>query len=306
MFLYFPVRGTDGAVCGSVRYADAKATVSLTVPADCYLFSGDRPVPVTPGLPIPCPAPDALIGVRDSAAVLFGAAPGVRKTAADYYALLSPIRTMQAKLPPEDPPESPESHADSPDPTPEMNQIHTTMTPELHTIPFVPFDTRQAFAQEEEPPMTVRARAVLAALEARDVPKTVHNVDNLVDNSAESAVESVQKRDILAEEARWRYDGAYLRDAGTDALLDWSGDGGAVGIRLFPRVFPGAEWRFVARDGTLPHFEGTWQYGSERIRILAVRGEAAPTPPPGLSGFTRYLKNDGAGYWVRLLPMGKA
>ena len=336
MFLYFPLRGTDGATLGSVRYADGKATVSLSRAASCTLFSGETLIPVTPGEPVRCPAPDALLGTQNGAVTVFGAAPGNRKTAAAYFAMLSRFHTMQASNPvdtaPEpakDLPKTPADPAETAASGSDMSQIRTgkpesktdaavpewvqDATPWVWTNevpsapgskpalepserPFLPLETRHVLACETEPPMVRRAREMLAALAVRSdlpVPKTVHNVDNSVDNSADSAFDLVQKGDRLRNS-----------DA-TDALLGWQDGGGAVGVTLFGRIFPGAKWRFVAADGVLPHFEGTWEHGSERIRILAVRGEAAPTPPPGLSGFTRYLKNDGVGYWVRLIPMGK-
>ena len=90
-----------------------------------------------------------------------------------------------------------------------------------------------------------------------------------------------------------------------DPLLWQRDDSRLPRIDLFPNIFPGAQWRFVADDGVMPHYEGTWSHGGERIRILAVRGTYDREPPRGLKGYTRYLRTDGAGYWVRLLPLGR-
>ena len=75
----------------------------------------------------------------------------------------------------------------------------------------------------------------------------------------------------------------------------------AGGIDLFPQVFARARWRYVDGADVLPHYEGLWiRPDGERVRILAVRGRAAPRPPRALTGFTRYLRGaDGNGYWVR-------
>lgn len=76
------------------------------------------------------------------------------------------------------------------------------------------------------------------------------------------------------------------------------------GIDLFPQQFPGARWRYRNGADVLPHFEGTWRSETgETLRILAVRGRAAPRPPRTLPGFTRYLRDrDGFGYWVKITP----
>lgn len=74
------------------------------------------------------------------------------------------------------------------------------------------------------------------------------------------------------------------------------------GIDLFPQRFPGARWRYVNGANVLPHYEGTWRSETgETVRILAVRGKAAPRPPRTLPGFSGYLRDpDGFGYWVKL------
>ena len=73
------------------------------------------------------------------------------------------------------------------------------------------------------------------------------------------------------------------------------------GIDLFPQQFPGARWRYVDGADVLPHYEGTWRSENGAVRILAVRGRAAPRPPRALPGFTRYLRDrDGFGYWVKI------
>ena len=79
------------------------------------------------------------------------------------------------------------------------------------------------------------------------------------------------------------------------------------GINLFPQTFPGARWRYVDGADVLPHFEGTWtQPGGGTVRILAVRGRAAPRPPRTLVGFSRFLRDrDGLGYWIRIVPTGR-
>lgn len=76
------------------------------------------------------------------------------------------------------------------------------------------------------------------------------------------------------------------------------------GIDLFPQTFPGARWRYVDGTDVLPHYEGIWtQPGGTSVKILAVRGRAAPRPPRTLYGFSRYLRDrDGAGYWIRIVP----
>ncbi len=78
-----------------------------------------------------------------------------------------------------------------------------------------------------------------------------------------------------------------------------------IGIDLFPQAFPGAKWRFVDGPDVLPHYEGMWDGPGGAVRILAVRGRAAPRPPRALVGFTRFLRgSDGAGYWIRRIPIG--
>ena len=76
----------------------------------------------------------------------------------------------------------------------------------------------------------------------------------------------------------------------------------AGGIDLFPQAFARARWRYVDGADILPHYEGLWiGPNGERVRILAVRGRAAPRPPRALPGFTRYLMgSDGQGYWIRV------
>lgn len=293
MFFYFPVKRSDGAVTGSVRVENGRATLTLSRPLDASftLFADGAPQPIRPDEPVPCSAPRALLGVQNGSVCAFGTAPGERSTASEFFAKLSQINTKKAEIRPEFPvqrPAEPASSAEEPD---ENGAILSHMEE----------DDSDSTAKS---PIDSRAKAVFRAITAlhpgeetpapfAEVLKTVHNGDNSVDNSPKEPMPRVQKEDKPVE------------TDGTDALLGWTPEAAyPKRIDLFPRIFPGAVWRFVAQDGALPHFEGLWQHGGERIRILAVRGAHADTPPQGLSGFTRYLRADGAGYWVRLIPMG--
>lgn len=73
-------------------------------------------------------------------------------------------------------------------------------------------------------------------------------------------------------------------------------------IELFPQMLPGVRFRYVDGAEVLPHYEGTYRRpDGKSVRVLAVRGHAAPRPPRALSGFSRYLRAaDGSGYWIRV------
>ena len=302
MFVYFPVKRADGTAAGSVRAEQGRTVLTLSQPtaSDCWLFSDTTPQPIAPDTPAICGAPKALLGVQNGKVVLFGTAPGVTVTAGELYASLSrnyPKKTevkekyaaktglSLGKIEKAGAIYSQEEEAPAPEPDAQSEPVLDDNSP---------LSAPNMTEMTEDSPMIARAKAVYAALEAlhpqsytiKDEPKKVHS-------GTSSAVNAVQNEDSIEK-------------GGTDALLRVSGSESTPrGIDLFPRVFPGASWQFVAQDGMLPHFEGIWQHGGERIRILAVRGAYGPTPPPGLSGFTRYLRSDGAGYWVRLLPLGR-
>lgn len=294
MFFYFPIKRPDGTVTGSVRVENGRATLTLSRPIDASftLFADGAPQSIRPDEPVPCNAPRALLGVQNGSVCAFGSAPGERASAGAFFAELSQINTKKAEIRSEFSVQSPVESAPIASEPPEIGADLSQNAKEESVV-------------EAKSPIDSRAQAVFRAITAlhpgeeppppfAEVLKTVHNGDNSVDNSLDKPINWVQKKDKEVE------------SDGTSALLDWTPEEGyPKRIDLFPRVFPGAEWKFVARDGALPHFEGLWQHGGERIRILAVRGTYDSTPPRGLSGFTRFLRADGAGYWVRLLPLGK-
>ena len=305
MFFYFPIKQPDGTVAGSVRAEHGRATLLLRRPieAECTLFADGRQIPILQGAPVPADRPEALLGWKDGRTVLFGVAPGVRADSAEYAAKLSQNRTKSERIP--------TVSVGSPEASLPKTSVEAKAVPEFGVnLSHIAEKTSSGsgFAQtteEAEDPTVLRAIEVFRTLETLHpskalqppadsdaIPKTVHNVDNSVDNLAAERDSLVRKRD------------EFVRTDGTDALLGIRHDDANLPkLDLFPRIFPGATWRFVAQDGFLPHFEGIWQHGGERLKILAVRGTYAAQPPKGLSGFTRYLKTDGAGYWVRILPM---
>lgn len=159
-----------------------------------------------------------------------------------------------------------------------------------------------------------RAESVYSRLETVHPPMRHADVDNMVqkvDNpteqeafapSDEAAVPKDTEAGLLetasVQTADWREEAERImqtaRSGGTAAHTER--------LVILPNAFPNARWTFVARQGYLPHYEGVWQNGTERVRILAVRAPYAPRPPRGLQGFTRHVQDEDGGFWVRLLP----
>lgn len=335
MFFYFPLKQKNGGVAGRVRIEDGKATFSLTHPSDAeaYLLSGDSVLPIRENEPIPVASAEALIGVENGDVAFFGRAPGSSCSSEQLLYKLSQKRTLLKKTisgstVSED--EIAEKFAGE-----EAVQENTSAFLSHNDVPF---RSKQASDSDELSPLYVYVRSLFARLEdlrpENDVsaPFSVHNVDNSVDESSRLSIDMVQKEDVFAsaslnapfsvpDAAAETTDAPptnepFAQAAATDdadasvsehaQLLQWERDDSFLPkIDLFPTIFPNARWRFVARDGVPPHYEGIWSHNGERIRILAVRGAYDTQPPKGLSGFTRFLRADGAGYWVRLLPIGR-
>ena len=328
MWIYFPVKRTDGTAAGSVRAENGRTTLTILCPTEAAftVFTAGKPLSVRPGESVPCAEPEAALGVLDGRVIFFGAAPQNKKPAEAYYAELSRIRTRKAESAAEQTAKSEKTvqkESETPstvreygpnmpqvssnygtetgqkDEEPEQKQTEESVLRENDIIAGNADSKRSEWdLTDAESPILQRAKAVYAEIETlnpppvftNDIPETGHSEAK----TAQSGFDEPYNRDEKG-----------IKD-GTEALLRATeGNAELWNIDLFPRIFPGAKWRFVARDGVLPHFEGLWQHGGERVRILAVRGAYGLTPPPGLSGFTRYLRSDGAGYWVRILPLGK-
>ncbi len=340
MFFYFPVKQTDGAVIGRVRAENGRAVLTLSRPvqADFSLFADGNPIPLLPDQSVNANTIEGLIGLKDGAIVCSGTMPGSSLTPKRMMQVISRIHTKQsnqstgfAKEEPSNRKESAQNPQIEPNSAGQAAQDGVFFSQDETGNRANAFDTNP-FSENPysepinwENPLTLRAQSVFSRLTGRSgsaqendysVPKTVHNVDKLVDNSPTLSQNMNQKQDSfgnpIGRTAPNKGDSVSApsqngSESGerADPLLGWRG-APLQRITLFPRIFPGATWRFVADDGIVPHFEGTWQHGGERIRILAVRGTYAPQPPEGLSGFTRYLRADGAGYWVRLISLGRA
>ena len=336
MFFYFPIKHKNGTVVGRVCVQNGRASFSLSRPidADATLFADGRQLPLRPGDSAPASVPEGLLGTKDGAFVYGGVAPGSEATTGELLYRLSQNHPRIKENKP--------NHAEA---ISETDEILSTNSDNLQvfaadvsdTVEKKPTEdanffsngvnmsqskeeseTRSSFAYSAENPIISRANSVFSRLEARrsdpneaskSIPNSGHIVDNPVDNVDNKTVFSVQNRDISGNVSTDRPslpremqsdDAAY--DVAKPLLCVQHEE--ASPIRLFPLIFPGAVWRAV-NDGGRTRFEGLWQYHGERVRILAVRGAYAPEPPKGLSGYTRYLRQDGAGYWVRLLPMGR-
>lgn len=297
MFFYFPVKSTDGTVVGSIRAEHGKATLLLRRPidAECFLFADGRSQSIRPDEAVPADRPEALLGIRHGKTVLFGSGAGVRKSSSDYLAILSRNRTKIVEQAATIRESESRIREDSPQASAVLGVNISQASEPMH-----PSEPEES---PNEDPTETRAKSVFSRLEAllpykpesadgeeefgQSVLKSVHASHP----SSESFSDMVQKEDVS------------VGSTGTDALFRVShSDAGLPKIELFSRIFPGATWRFVAKDASFPHFEGHWEHGGEHLLILAVRGTYAPQPPKGLSGFTRFLRSDGAGYWVRILP----
>ena len=339
MFFYFPVKQTDGTVIGRVRAENGRAVLTLSHPiqADFSLFADGNPVPLLPDQSVLANVPEGLIGLKDGEIVCSGTTPSSSLSPRQMQQVLSQIRTSKSNQSTEFAKEEPSKQKETTQPLQnEPNFVGNVIqdgaffSQDREDLRSDAFDTNPIWEQlpsepmNRENPLYLRAKSVFSRLMRRSDsneendslgPKTVHNVDKLVDNSSEIFQHMNQKQDTpMYSDGRTvpnRQDTASAapQNGGnsggrSDPLLGWRGTP-LQRITLFPRIFPGATWRFVADDGIVPHFEGTWQHSGERIRILAVRGTYAPQPPEGLSGFTRYLRADGAGYWVRLISLGR-
>ena len=195
MFFYFPIKQPDGTVAGSVRAEHGRATLLLRRPieAECTLFADGRQIPILQGAPVPADRPEALLGWKDGRTVLFGVAPGVRADSAEYAAKLSQNRTKSERIP--------TVSVGSPEASLPKTSVETKAVPEFGVnLSHIAEKTSSGsgFAQtteEAEDPTVLRAIEVFRTLETLHpskapqppadsdaIPKTVHNVDNSVDN----------------------------------------------------------------------------------------------------------------------------
>lgn len=336
MFFYFPVKQPDGAVLGRVRVENGRAALTLfrPHPAEATLFADGRALPIRPDEAVPALMPEGVIGVANGRLAYFGLAPGAGVTPEQ---LLFRLSQNQPRIP-EEPTVPAPSPANPPDPSPAEPPAPAPAPQE----PPAESDEQATILHQEEPPaaaesdtpepsaqsgefaeesMYMYALSVFSRLLALDpdpaddaeaIPKKGYAVDNPVDNVDNTAEIMGQIKDKRPD---WMQKAIAAAHAGHDKMHEETGDpalcalsNAASGARrpvLFARIFPGASWRFVADGPYPPHYEGDWSHGGKRFRILAVRGAYAKQPPQGLRGFTRYLRGESGGYWVRLIPFGK-
>ena len=158
-------------------------------------------------------------------------------------------------------------------------------------------------------PVDLSQNSTIEAEEPAEPPaKTEESADELSQNST---IEVEEPADSVSDTAHATAEFALLLERADAFYAQFENDMVQKedtevngGIDLFPQQFPGARWRYVSGAGVTAHYEGTWRSErGETLRILAVRGRAAPRPPRTLPGFTRYLRDrDGFGYWVRITP----
>ena len=339
MFFYFPIKHKNGTVVGRVCVQNGRATFSLSRPidAEATLFADGRQLPLRPGDSAPAAVPEGLLGTKDGALVYGGVAPGSGVTTSELLYRLSqnnpnhvkcePMTAQKAEeIPSVEPPAAPDSVPDrqtaEPVSAPQIQDTDKSGAKMSHDKKSG--DSVPTFADFAENPIVYRAKSVFSRLEARhpmpatetiSIPISGQTVDNPVDTVDNTEDFSVQNRDISAcsPSDRTGFSSAAKTDVAYEDAVPYDVAAPLLHvrheqtapIRLFPAIFPGAVWRAV-QDGDRTRFEGLWQHRGERVRILAVRGAYTPEPPKGLSGYTRYLKQDGVGYWVRLLPMGRS
>ncbi len=266
MLSYWILRDAEGRAIGLARCENGQISLQLHVPteADWTLFSDTDAVPLAADGTAMLPDANALLGVRNGRTVAFGGAR-TAKPAACYRMRLSQICTKQ---------EEPQMEAAMPEQSEEP--VEAASEPE-----------------RTEPCEEAKKPAEPAVSEGESLPDTV-------DDSAERAAQF----SLLLEHASAFYAQFDTPSvANVDNMVQKEDNSeNAGGIDLFPQAFARARWRYVDGTDILPHYEGLWiGPNGERVRILAVRGRAAPRPPRALPGFTRYLKgSDGQGYWIRV------
>lgn len=272
MLCYWILRRPDKSPAGLVRVENDRVTLRLSaeVPGSFTLFSAAAAVPIEPERETKLFGAVALLGTENGRATCFAAAEHAAPLA-QYLKRLSQICTKKAEP--------------TGGPTPE------------------PAKAASAPPEPEEPSQnsTINAEKTESAGDSNE------NISQIDTNKTDSVSDTARETEAFSALLR-RADAfyaAYEQIEPTDAEENMvqKEDNMGGGIDLFPQQFPGAHWRYVDGADVLPHYEGTWTQGDgEAVRILAVRGRAAPRPPRQLTGFSRYLRDrDGLGYWVKVV-----
>ena len=276
MLRYWILRRPDGTPAGLVRAENDRALLTLNAPVEgrFTLFSASDAMPVTPQCEVRLSHPCALLGTDGDRVTCFAAAPDADPLSCylDRLSRNCTNKSENAAEPAADP-------ATSEEPVPvldDLSQNNTMVSEEGTEIP-----------DESEEPVSILSH---------DGPVTEQPEPNSISDTAHDTAEFA----LLLQRA----DAFYARFDSLDAsnMVQKEDIRSEGGIDLFPQQFPGARWRYVDGADVASHYVGTWR--SERgdsLRILAVRGRAAPRPPRTLSGFTTYLRGrDGLGYWVKV------
>ncbi len=272
MLCYWILRRPDKSPVGLVRVQNDRVTLRLSaeVPGSFTLFSAADAVPIEPERETELFGAVALLGTENGRATCFAAAEHAAPLA-QYLKRLSQICTKKAEP----------AKAEEPEPT------------------------RAAAAPPE--PEELSQNSTIYAENTENTGNTIENISQINTNKTDSVSDTTRETEAFSELLR-RADAfytAYERIEPTDTEEDMvqKKDSMESGIDLFPQQFPGAHWRYIDGTDVLPHYEGTWAQGDgAKVRILAVRGRAAPRPPRQLTGFSRFLRDrDGLGYWVKVV-----
>lgn len=272
MLCYWIVRRPDKSAAGLVRVENDRVTLKLSGPVagTFMLFSKTDAVPIAPDSETHLCGAEAVLGTEDGRVTCFAAAV--------HAAPLARYRERLSRKCTKEESRSPRRQADPAQPEPE---------------PAIPKEQSQIYTIEAE--QTEETGENIGEISQINTMNTKSEPGNVSDTARETEAfsELLRRADAFYE--------AYEGIEPTEQEDNMVQKEDISAIDLFPDLFPGARWRYTDGRDVLPHYEGVWtQPDGTAIRILAVRGRAAPRPPRQLAGFARYLRDrDGLGYWVK-------
>lgn len=270
MLCYWILRRPDNSPTGLVRVLDDRVTLkpSGTTTGTFTLFSAIEAVPIMPESETYLCGAEAVLGTENGRVTCFAAAEHAASLA-QYRERMSRICTNKGE------------------------QSKTPMPEPAKAAPVSPKPEEQSL------------KSTIYEENAENPEGIIEDISQINTKITDSVSDTARETEAFSELLR-RADAFYaayeqIEPADTEEDMVQKEDNMEGGIDLFPQQFPGARWRYVDGADVLPHYEGTWtQRDGETVRILAVRGRAAPRPPRPLMGFSRYLRDrDGFGYWVK-------